>query len=195
MQSNIFFASHNQHKWQELAALFAQHHHQLNLADPDYPPIAETGTTFIENALIKAKHGALYSQQACIAEDSGLCVPILNNEPGLHSAHYCGHTNSNDNINLLLDKLKPYRQQPIPAFFYCCVVYLQDHQDPLPHIAQGRVYGEILSKPQGKQGFGYDPIFYLPQLKLSMAELSTAQKNQHSARQAAVQQLFAHYSQ
>lgn len=159
---------------------------QLNISEAD-----ETATTFIENALLKARHATQQAQLPALADDSGLVVPALNGEPGLYSARYAGTKNSADNINKLITKLKNLEldSEKIPAYFYCIIVILSHANDPSPIIAEGKWWGEIILTPRGDNGFGYDPIFYDSELKLTAAEMTMEQKQQRSHRGKALRKL------
>ena len=160
----------------------------LSIRDAD-----ETGLTFVENALIKARHAASISGLPALADDSGLCVDVMNGEPGIYSARYAG-TGAKDSTNneKLLHDLLPFRgEQPIKAQFVCVLVFLRHANDPLPIICQGIWHGEILPAKQGDHGFGYDPLFWLPERGCSSAELEPSLKNQISHRGQAMAQLKA----
>ena len=146
----------------------------------DIAPVDETGLTFVENALIKARHAAQHSGLPALADDSGLCVDALNGAPGLYSARY------GDN---LLTNLKHMPESKRTARFYCVLVFLTHPKDPTPLIAEGIWEGSILLKPQGTQGFGYDPIFYVPTHQCSAAELSPEVKSMISHRGMALKEL------
>lgn len=153
--------------------------------------VAETGLTFIENALIKARNAAAVSGLPALADDSGLVVDALKGEPGIYSARYAGETaNMTANIHKLLSALAGINQRQ--ARFHSVIVYLRDAVDPMPIICQGSWEGEILISPQGSNGFGYDPIFYVPTHQCSAAELSLAEKNLISHRGKALAQLTEH---
>ncbi len=152
--------------------------------------VAETGTTFIENALLKAQHAARVTQLPALADDSGLQVDVLQGAPGIYSARYAGeHASDADNINALLRALADVPEQQRQASYYCCLVLCRHAADPTPIICQGRWHGRILFEPQGTQGFGYDPIFFVPDYHCSAAQLDPAKKNVISHRGQAMQQL------
>lgn len=154
--------------------------------------VAETGLTFVENALIKARHACLQTGLAAIADDSGLVVPALNGAPGLYSARYAGEQASDaDNVQLLLSQMLPLSGAERRAYFHCTLVYLRHAKDPAPLIATGHWSGSILLAPQGQQGFGYDPVFLVPELAVSAAELEPKVKNLLSHRGQALKQLLA----
>ncbi|KAA3640958.1 MAG: RdgB/HAM1 family non-canonical purine NTP pyrophosphatase [Proteobacteria bacterium] len=185
----LLLASGNAGKLKELTLAFADSGFTLQLQPKDSAyDVAETGTTFVENAIIKARHAAGLSGLPTLADDSGLIVPSLNGEPGVYSARYAGDdANDKDNNAKLLKAL--HNSQQRHAYFYCCLVLMQQADDPAPVIAEGRWYGEISTQPSGEGGFGYDPIFYLPELKCTAAQLSPADKMYLSHRGQAVQQL------
>lgn len=150
----------------------------------------ETGLTFIENALQKARHAAQHCRLPCLAEDSGLVVPALDGEPGIYSARYSADNASDeDNIARLLERLKSVAETARNAYFYCAMVLLQYPEDPTPLIACGRVDGVITHTPQGREGFGYDPIFYYPPNQCTFAQLPRSIKNTISHRAQALTQL------
>jgi XTP/dITP diphosphohydrolase len=159
----------------------------LHIADAE-----ETGSTFVENALIKARHASNLSKLPALADDSGLIVPCLNNEPGLYSARYAKTGNAADNIKKLINNLLDLKTKNsenkdfFPAYFYCVLVLLQSPDDPSPIIAQGRWHGNIILTPKGTSGFGYDPIFFDPELKLTAAEMTLEQKQARSHRGKAI---------
>ena len=158
----------------------------------------EDGLSFIENALIKARHASHISGLPAIADDSGLCVPILGGQPGIYSARFAQDEASFSqhkdlaNNQKLLRLLEPHRHtnEPIIGQFVCVLALVHHADDPLPIIAQGIWQGEILPAPQGELGFGYDPLFWLPSLQKSAAEMHKADKNRISHRGQAMQQLL-----
>jgi len=143
----------------------------------------EAGLTFVENALLKARHASIQTNLPVIADDSGLVVHALNGAPGIRSARYAGvRSSSSDNIEKLLQDLKNVDLSNRQAFFYCALVFLAHPADPTPLIAEGRWDGEILTEKKGQQGFGYDPVFYVPSEKKTAAELALNIKNTISHR-------------
>jgi XTP/dITP diphosphohydrolase len=151
---------------------------ELGIRDAD-----ETAGTFIENALLKARHAARSSGLPALGDDSGICVDELGGAPGLFSARYSGaHGDSAANIARLLDTLRGVREMRRTAYFYCIIVVLRSADDPAPLIAEGRWHGRILDAPRGSGGFGYDPVFYDPELGTGAAELETSIKNRVSHR-------------
>jgi len=152
---------------------------------------AETGLTFIENALLKARHACQHSKLPALADDSGLEVPALDGRPGIYSARFAGPDAIDaDNIRLLLEQMRHLTAAQRRARFYCALVYLRHAQDPTPIICLGNWQGEILQEPRGAGGFGYDPVFYDPKLGKTAAELPAALKNQLSHRGQAMAKLI-----
>ena len=163
---------------------------ELGIADPD-----ETGTTFVENAIIKARNAARISGLPALADDSGLIVDALGGAPGLHSAHYGGvHGDAQRNIARLLGALDGVPHARRGARFHCVIVLLRSAQDPAPLIAEGTWEGRILAAPRGVGGFGYDPLFFDPQHQLSAAELDPALKHRISHRGRALDSLRARWN-
>lgn len=188
----IIFASNNRGKIRELNALFKNLNmtlipqSELNVAE-----VPETAVTFVENALIKARHASSVSGLPAIADDSGLCVDALSGEPGVFSARYAGEkASAKDNIDKLLQKLREIPDEKRTAAFHCVLVYLHSPLDPMPIICHAAWQGVILRAPQGEEGFGYDPIFFDPTQKCSAAELSLEIKNQISHRGKALKMLL-----
>jgi XTP/dITP diphosphohydrolase len=180
----IVLASGNPGKLAEFRELLAQLPYELlaqnalGIADPD-----ETASTFVENALLKARHASLHSGLPAIADDSGLMVDALGGAPGLYSARYAGvAADSAANIAKLLQALASTPTEQRGAQFICVAVYLRDPLDPLPLIAQGIWRGRILQSASGRGGFGYDPIFAGSGDSLSAAELDPARKHACSHR-------------
>jgi XTP/dITP diphosphohydrolase len=154
------------------------------------PAIAETGLSFVENALIKARNAAKHTNLPALADDSGLTVNVLKGEPGIYSARYAGMTASDDdNIQKLLNTMASIPEGHREASFYCALAFVRHARDPVPIICLGQWQGTLLTQRRGGQGFGYDPIFYVPETHCSAAELSLTQKNQLSHRAKALQQL------
>ena len=188
----IVLASGNAGKLLELQAILDSFEVQLvPQSDFAVEPIEETGLSFVENALIKARHASKISGLPAIADDSGIEVDILNGKPGIYSARFAGESASDeDNLNLLLQKLKQCGEAKPIARFQCAMVYLRHARDPTPLIAQGSWQGHIVFEPKGSNGFGYDPIFYLPDQACTSAELSPELKNKISHRAQAIQLLL-----
>ena len=177
-------ASNNSKKIVELAAILARFGMEIK-AQRDYgiEEIPETGLTFIENALIKARHAARQSGLPAIADDSGLCVPALGGAPGIYSARYSGEGDAGNNRKLLaaLENVQDRR-----AYYVCLIVYLRHADDPLPIIAQGLWHGTIALEARGDGGFGYDPLFVPAGDSRTAAEYSAAEKNSISHRARAL---------
>ena len=149
--------------------------------------IEETGATFVENALLKARHAARMSGLPALGDDSGLCVDALGGAPGLYSARYAGaHGDASANIAKLLDALRDVPGEQRGAHFHCTIVLLRSADDPAPLIAEERWHGRILHAPRGANGFGYDPVFLDIEHGRSAAELDAATKNRISHRAKAL---------
>ena len=158
---------------------------QFGFADAE-----ETASTFIENALLKARHACQQTGLPALADDSGIIIDALNGAPGLISAHYAGvHGDSAGNIAKVLREITETGNTLKSARFYCCMVLLKHAEDPQPIIVEGIWHGEILSAPLGEHGFGYDPIFWDPIHQQSAAQLPAELKNRISHRGQALQQL------
>lgn len=149
----------------------------------DVPEAVEDGLGFIENALIKARNAAAHTELPAIADDSGIAVDALDGEPGIHSARFAGSDATDEsNLQLLLDRMKHVKDEERTARFICLMVFVQHANDPTPLICQGVWEGRLLHAPQGENGFGYDPIFYVPEKDCSSAQLSSDEKNAMSHR-------------
>ncbi|QOC22809.1 RdgB/HAM1 family non-canonical purine NTP pyrophosphatase [Wenzhouxiangella sp. AB-CW3] len=160
-------------------------------ADFDVSPPEETGLTFVENALIKAREASRASGLPALADDSGLVVEALDGRPGIHSARFAGDQASDaDNNALLLKKLNGLPMERRAAAFHCCLVLLQHDRDPAPIITHGIWQGHILETPRGKDGFGYDPLFYDTELGAAAAELPMGEKSRVSHRGKALKDLI-----
>ncbi|HCT99770.1 MAG TPA: non-canonical purine NTP pyrophosphatase, RdgB/HAM1 family [Methylococcaceae bacterium] len=187
--SSLVLASGNAGKIREFQALLPQYTllTQNHFAVPD---VAETGLTFVENALLKARNAARYAQLPALADDSGLVVHALNDAPGIYSARYAGQgADDAQNIDKLLHALEGVPTHDRHAYFFCVLVFLRHAEDPCPFIAQGRWDGVILTQAKGEFGFGYDPIFGVPSHHCSAAQLPPAIKNSLSHRAKALDQL------
>ena len=186
----LVLASNNAGKLAELSALLGPlgldlvSQRSLGVVDAE-----ETAVTFVENALIKARHAAHATGLPAIADDSGLVVPALGGEPGIRSAHYGGrHGNDAENNRTLLERLAGSGDRR--AYFYCALVLLRSADDPAPLIATGAWWGEIARAPRGGHGFGYDPLFLLPGENATAAELDAGVKNRLSHRGQATRALL-----
>ena len=152
----------------------------------------ETGTTFVENAILKARNASAQTRRPAIADDSGLEVDALNGKPGVRSARFAGSDASDGrNVEKLLALLKDVPADERTARFRCVMVYMRDGDDPAPLICEGVWEGSICESPRGANGFGYDPVFWVAQEKASAAELSGERKNALSHRGQALRKLVA----
>ena len=157
--------------------------------------VEETGCSFVENALIKARHAATHTGLPALADDSGLVVEALGGAPGIRSARYAGEGASDaENVQALLAAVRPLPSHQRHAQFVCVLVFLRAADDPVPIIAQGLWSGEVLGEPRGENGFGYDPVFYLPQRDCTSAELTPEEKNRTSHRALALAELLRQFS-
>lgn len=189
----IVLASNNHGKVRELTQLLADASLQIvPQSDFGVTEVAETGLTFVENALIKARHAAQHSGLAAIADDSGIAVDALHGAPGIYSARYAGvGATDEENLIKLLADLEGVAAAERTARFHCVLVYLRHAADPTPLICHGIWEGQLLTTPRGANGFGYDPVFWVPTHGCSSAELAPAVKNQLSHRGQALRQLQA----
>ncbi len=199
-QQKLLLASNNQGKLNELQQMLGGLDWPIQvLAQREFQveDAVEDGLSFIENALIKARHAARLSGLPALADDSGLCVPLLNGAPGIYSARFGGeHGNDARNNQAVLDALMSHRsEQPIAGMFVCVLALVRHADDPLPIIAQGIWHGELLDTPRGSAGFGYDPLFWLPELGKSSAELDKSEKNKISHRGLAMRELLRQLQQ
>ncbi|MGB5261724.1 MAG: XTP/dITP diphosphatase [Gammaproteobacteria bacterium] len=191
--TDIVLASSNAGKVREINQLLSGLHikvrpqSEFNVVDAE-----ETGLTFVENAILKARNAAAHTGLPAIADDSGLEVDVLNGAPGIYSARYAGAGASDQaNLEKLLEDLRKVVQDARTARFQCLLVYMRHAQDPTPLICQGTWEGRILFEPRGDNGFGYDPVFYVPTHDCSSAELKPEVKNSLSHRGQALRQLLA----
>jgi XTP/dITP diphosphohydrolase len=193
MADAVVLASNNAGKLGELRALLAEV--GLDLASQGELGVsaaAETGTTFVENALLKARHAARESGRAALADDSGLEVDWLHGAPGVHSARFAGEdADDARNNQKLLEQLRNVPAAQRSARFRCVLVYLESATDPAPLICEEVWEGCILEQPRGAHGFGYDPLFLIPELERTVAELAAAEKNAVSHRGRALRALLA----
>ncbi|MCC3747929.1 XTP/dITP diphosphatase [Rouxiella badensis] len=188
----VVLATGNPGKVRELAHLLANFglevvaQTELGVDDAD-----ETGLTFIENAIIKARHAAQITGLPAVADDSGLAVDFLGGAPGIYSARYSGEgATDRKNLEKLLDALKDVPEGQRQAQFHCVLVYMRHAEDPTPLVCHGSWAGEIIHAPAGEGGFGYDPIFYVPALGKTAAELTREEKSAVSHRGLALAQLL-----
>ncbi len=189
----IVLASGNPGKLREFTALLAGCAIEVTPQSAfNVPDVAETGLTFVENAIIKARHAAQHSGLPAIADDSGLEVDALCGEPGIYSARYAGaHGDDAANNRKLLAALADVPDERRGARFQCVIVYLQHPHDPTPLICQGTWEGRILREERGANGFGYDPLFWVASEQTCSAELPAEHKNALSHRGQALHQLVA----
>lgn len=189
--NEIVLASGNPGKIREIQAILAEHpiipQSAFNVVDAE-----ETGATFVENAIIKARNAALYCKLPAIADDSGLVVDALHGAPGVISARYAGvGASDQDNLDKLLRELQGVPEQQRTARFICVMVFMEHANDPCPVIAQGVWEGRILEHAVGENGFGYDPVFWVPEQNCASAQLSATVKNLLSHRGKALKTLTA----
>ncbi|MBV1876457.1 MAG: RdgB/HAM1 family non-canonical purine NTP pyrophosphatase [Pseudomonadales bacterium] len=192
----VVLASNNNKKIKELQTILPTSIEILTAAKFSIKSPPETGLSFVENALIKARHTCEITGLPAVADDSGIEVDYLNGQPGIHSARYAGSTsNDSDNNNKLLKQLQGVSQAQRTARFRCVIVFLRHALDPMPLIASGTWEGEILTTARGDNGFGYDPLFFVPALDKSSAQLTAEHKNQISHRAQAIKQLRTLFDQ
>ncbi len=189
----LVLASGNAGKLKELIHLLQTlHMNVLSQKDFNVEPVEETGLTFVENALLKARAAARVSKLPALGDDSGLVVDALNGQPGIYSARFAGTGASDaDNNDLLLEKLRGVPMERRGAAFYCCLVLIRHVRDPAPIVVSGTWHGHILEAPRGKNGFGYDPLFHDARLGVTAAELPMAEKARISHRGKALAKLIA----
>ncbi|MDD5410576.1 MAG: RdgB/HAM1 family non-canonical purine NTP pyrophosphatase [Methylobacter sp.] len=185
----IVLASSNPGKIREIQAILVDHpivpQSAFNVVD-----VEETGATFVENAILKARNAALHCKLPAIADDSGLVVDALNGAPGVISARYAGvGASDQDNLDKLLQELEGVPEKLRTARFICVMVFMEHANDPCPVIAQGAWEGRILDHAVGENGFGYDPVFWVPEQNCASAQLSAEVKNSLSHRGQALKKL------
>ena len=191
MTQRVVLASSNKGKVKEFSELLAGRDMSVvPQSDFAVPDADETGLTFVENAILKARNAAVHTGLAAIADDSGLEVDYLNGAPGIYSARYAGDGGSAANNAKLLQALADVATEQRGARFQCVLVYLRHADDPTPIICQGTWEGRILTAPRGEAGFGYDPLFWVPEEGCSSAELSAERKNELSHRGQALRCLL-----
>jgi XTP/dITP diphosphohydrolase len=190
--TKVVLASGNQGKLKELNELLAPCNIEaVSQSEFDIEPAVEDGLSFVENAILKARWAAKHSGLPAIADDSGLEVDYLNGQPGIYSARFSGDDATDEKNNaLLLEKLAGVTTEQRTARFQCVVVYLRHATDPTPLICQGTWEGLISTEFVGDNGFGYDPLFFIPSLMLGSAQLSSEQKNKLSHRGQAMIKLL-----
>ncbi len=190
--NKIVLASSNMGKLREFAELFAPLDIEVvPQSEFNVPDAEETGLTFVENAIIKARNACEYTGLPAIADDSGLEVDYLLGAPGIYSARFAGDNASDENnLNALLTALTGVPDRERNARYQCLLVLMRHSKDPTPLICQANWQGRILNAPMGDGGFGYDPIFWVPELQCSAAELSSEQKHAISHRGKAIQKFI-----
>jgi len=192
MTQRVVLASSNKGKVREFSELLADRDMTVvPQSDFAVPDADETGLTFVENAILKARNAAAHTDLPAIADDSGLEVDFLNGAPGIYSARYAGEGGSAANNMKLLQALSGVEKEQRGARFQCLLVYLRHADDPTPIICQGTWEGRILTSVRGEEGFGYDPLFFVPEEGCSAAELSAERKNELSHRGQALRCLLA----
>ncbi|MFC6634066.1 RdgB/HAM1 family non-canonical purine NTP pyrophosphatase [Microbulbifer taiwanensis] len=189
----IVLASGNAGKLREFSQLFAGWDIQvLPQSEFDVPGAEETGLSFIENALIKARHASRISGLPALADDSGLAVDALGGAPGIYSARYAGPGATDaENNRKLLEALAEVPDERRNASFHCALAFVRRHDDPVPLVCSALWRGRILREAAGEQGFGYDPLFFVESQGMTSAQLSRELKNRLSHRALAVQQFEA----
>tara|TARA_Y100000768_G_scaffold330531_1_gene269296 strand:- start:9547 stop:10152 length:606 start_codon:yes stop_codon:yes gene_type:complete len=192
----IFLATKNQDKIKEFEQILSNLQVELvTCMDIDIPDVEETGTTFVENAILKARSATKITQLPSIADDSGIEVDYLNGRPGVKSARYASEnaTNKENNIKLL-EELNGIPTRNRGACYRCVIVFMRFFNDPFPFISHGTWEGRIHDREVGLNGFGYDPIFYLPELEITSAELESNKKHKISHRGKALTKFSKFFS-
>lgn len=194
--NQIVLASGNAGKLREIAQLLEG----LNLeilpqSEFNVPEIEETGLTFVDNAILKARNAAHYTGLPAIADDSGIAVDVLRGRPGIYSARFAGiGASDEENIEKLIRMITPFPDEERTARFICSMVYIRHEEDHVPVIAEGVWEGQLLIDPKGQNGFGYDPIFYVSSQQCTSAELPPEIKNKLSHRGQALRKLLEQLS-
>ena len=188
----VVLASGNAGKVREFNHLLADAHIEvLPQSSFGVPEAEETGLTFVENAILKARNAARHTGLPALADDSGIEVDALNGAPGIYSARYArAGASDEENLHKLLAALDGVPDEQRSARFQCVIAFLRHAEDPTPLICQGTWEGRILTAPRGTNGFGYDPVFYVPDQGVSSAELAPETKNRLSHRGQALRQLL-----
>jgi len=189
MTNKIVLASSNAGKVREINKLLSDHGVEVvPQTEYDVTDAIEDGLSFVENAIIKARHAAKHTGLPAIADDSGIEVDALNHAPGIYSARYSGEGDEKNNEKMLRE-LEGTAEENRAARYQCIMVFMRDAEDPTPIITQGSFEGRILTEARGDGGFGYDPIFWLDDKQCSAAELSLEEKNKISHRAKALNSL------
>jgi len=193
--SKIVLASGNIGKLRELSQILSPLGLELIAqSDLNVSEAEETGLSFVENAIIKARNAALFTGLPAIADDSGIEVDALHGAPGIYSSRYAGPDASDtDNIEALLEAMKDVPETERTARFQCVVVFMRHAEDPTPLICKGSWQGQILQSPLGDEGFGYDPVFWVSETDCTAAELSPEQKHAISHRGKAMRQFMEEF--
>ncbi|HLD66401.1 MAG TPA: RdgB/HAM1 family non-canonical purine NTP pyrophosphatase [Pseudomonas sp.] len=184
--SQLVLASHNTGKLRELQAMLGDAVQIRSIGEFSAVEPEETGLSFVENAILKARHAAQLSGLPALADDSGLAVDALGGAPGIYSARYAGGAGDAANNAKLLEALREVPDIERGAQFVCALALVRHAEDPLPIICEGLWPGRILCEARGAQGFGYDPLFWVPERDCSSAELGATEKNQLSHRARAM---------
>lgn len=193
MDKTIIIATGNKGKAKEFKNLFNEYGYAIKtlLDFPEIEDIPETGTSFSENAFQKANELSKQLNTIVLADDSGLEVEALDGQPGIYSARFAGeHGNDEKNNKKLIEELKNVPTEKRTANFHCSLVLVGPNREPL--FVEGKVFGRILEEPRGTHGFGYDPLFYVPELDKTMGELKDEEKNKISHRARAIEKLEEH---
>ncbi len=184
--TQLVLASHNAGKLKELQAMLGESVQLRSIGEFSSVEPEETGLSFVENAILKARNAARISGVPALADDSGLAVDFLGGAPGIYSARYADGKGDAANNAKLLDALKDVPEAERGAQFVCVLALVRHAEDPLPIICEGQWHGRILPAASGEHGFGYDPLFWVPERNCSSAELSPGEKNQLSHRARAM---------
>jgi len=184
--NELVLASHNAGKLKELQAMLGDAVRVRAVGEFSDVEPHESGLSFVENAILKARHAARVSGLPALADDSGLTVDCLGGAPGIYSARYADGQGDAANNAKLLEALKDVPDEQRGAQFVCALALLRHAEDPLPILCEGLWHGRILHEARGEQGFGYDPLFWVPERNCSSAELPALEKNQLSHRARAM---------
>jgi len=194
--NQIVLASGNAGKLREIAQLIEGLSLEiLPQSEFNVPEIEETGLTFVDNAILKARNAAHHTGLPAIADDSGIAVDVLRGRPGIYSARFAGvGASDEENLEKLIRMVKPFPDEERTARFICSMVYIRHEEDHVPVIAEGVWEGQIITESRGDNGFGYDPIFYISSHQCTSAELSPEIKNKLSHRGQALRKLLGQLS-